>query len=61
MKTYLNSLQTPSLDGILLGNFTLPNPIILVEELIKWKRYHELFLIDYCAGDIRNKNITGNY
>ena len=27
-----NSLQTPSLDDILLGNFTLPNPIILVED-----------------------------
>ena len=60
-KTYLNSLQTPSLDGILLGNFTLSNSIILVEEFIKWKRCPELFLIDYCAGDIRNKNITGNY
>ena len=34
-----NSLQTPSLDYILLGNFTLSNSVILVENLIRWNRY----------------------
>ena len=56
-----NSLQTPSLDDILLGNFTLSNSIILVEDLIRWKRGFEIFLIDYYADDIGNKNIAGKY
>ena len=30
-----NSLQAPSLDDILLGNFTLSNSITLVEDLKK--------------------------
>ena len=58
-----NSLPTPSLDGILLEKytFTMSNSIILVEDLVKWKRFFEIFLIDHCAGDIGNKNINGNY
>ena len=56
-----NSLQTPSLDDTLLGNFTLSNSVILVEDLIKWKRCFEIFLIKHCAGDIENKNIAGMY
>ena len=35
--------------------------IILVEDLINWKRRFEMFLIDHCAGDIGNKKITGKY
>ena len=42
-------------------NFTLSNSIILVEDLIKWKRGFEIFLIDHYAGDIGNKNNTGKY
>ena len=49
-----NSLQTPSLDDILLGNFTLPNSIILVEDLIRPKRGFEIY-----HYDIENKNIAG--
>ena len=56
-----NSLQTPSLDDILLGNFTLSNSAISVEDLIRWKRGFEIFLIKHCAGDMRNKNIAGKY
>ena len=56
-----NSLQTPSLHGILLRNFILSNSIILVEILIKWKRCFEIFLNDQCAGDIGNKNIAVHY
>ena len=56
-----NSLQTLSLADILLGNFTLSNSIILVEDVIKWKRGFEIFLIDHYHGDIRKKNIAGKY
>ena len=49
-----NSLQTPSLDDILLGNFTLSNSIILVEDLIRPKRGFEIY-----PYDIENKNIAG--
>ena len=56
-----NSLQTPSLDDILLGKFTLSNSAILVEDLIRWKRGFEIFLIKHGAGDIKNKNIAGKY
>ena len=42
-----NSFQTPSLDNTVLGNFTLSNAIISVEDLIKWKRGFEIFLIGY--------------
>ena len=50
-----------SLADILLGNFTLSNSIILVEDVIKWKRGFEIFLIDHYHGDIRKKNIAGEY
>ena len=40
-----NSLQTPSLDDIFFGNFILSNSIILVEDLIRWNRGFETFLI----------------
>ena len=33
-----NSLQTPSLDDILLENFILSNLVILVEDVLRWKR-----------------------
>ena len=56
-----NYHQTLSLDDILLGNFTLPNSIILMEDWIRWKRGFETFLIEHCAGDTGNKNIAGNY
>ena len=56
-----NSLQAPFLDNILSRSFTSSDSIILVEYLIKWKRCFEIFLIEYCAGDIWNKNITGKY
>ena len=55
-----NSLQTPSLDQALLGKFTLSNSIILVDDLIRWKRGFEIFLIDHYA-DIGNKNIADKY
>ena len=54
-----NFLQTPSLDDMLLRNFTFPNSVISLKGLIKWKRGFEIFLIDHYAGDIGNKNITG--
>ena len=50
-----------SLGDILLGNFTLPNSIILAEDLIKWKRGFEIFLIDRYAGHTGNKIIAGQY
>ena len=56
-----NSLQTPSLDDIILENSTLSNSIISVKDLIKWKKGFEIFLIDHYAGDIGNKYITGKY
>ena len=55
------SLQTPSLDDRFLGSLTLSNVIILVGELIRWKRGFEIFLIYHNAGDIKNKNIAGKY
>ena len=55
------SLWTRSLDDILLGKFKLSNSIILVEDIIKWKRYFEIFFIDHRAGDIGNKIIAGKY
>ena len=55
------SLQTPSLDDIRLGNFTLSNSIILVEDLIRGERGFEIFLLDHYAGDIGNENISGKY
>ena len=54
-------LQTTSVGNILLENFTLSNSIILLEDLMKWKRCFEMFLIDYYAGDIENKNVAGKY
>ena len=56
-----NSLQTPSLVHVILGNFALSNWTILVKDLIRWKRCFEIFLIDHCAIDIANKNIAGKY
>ena len=43
------------------GNFTLPDSIILVKDLIRWKTGFEIFLTDYYADDIGNKNIAGKY
>ena len=56
-----NYLQTSSSEDTFLGNFTLTNSIILMEDWIRWKRGSEIFLIDHCAVDIGNKNITGKY
>ena len=61
LSIFRNSLQTPSLDYIFLGNFTLPNSIILVEGLVRSNRGFEIILIDHYAGDIGNTNITGKY
>ena len=55
------SLWIPSLDDILLENFTFPNSDNLVEDLISWKKGFEIFLIDHYTGDIGNKNIAGKY
>ena len=56
-----NSLETLSLGDIILRNFILSNSTFLVEDLIRWKRCFEIFLIDHCASDIANKNIAGKY
>ena len=61
LSIFRNSLQTPSLDYIFLGNFTLSNSIILVEGLVRSNRGFEMFLIDHYAGDIGNTNIAGKY
>ena len=49
------------LDDIFLENFTLSNSIILVEDIIRWKKGFEIFLIDCNAGEIGNKNIAVKY
>ena len=54
-----SSLQTPSLDDILLEN--LSNSIIPVKDLIRLRNGFEIFLIDHYAGNIENNNITGKY
>ena len=54
-----SSLQTPSLDDILLEN--LSNSIIPVKDLIRLRNGFEIFLIYHYAGDIENNNITGKY
>ena len=46
---------------MLFGNFTLSNYIILVKDLVRWKRSFEIFSIHEYAGDIESKNITGKY
>ena len=56
-----NSLQVPSLIDIILGNFSLSNLTIFVEDLLRWKRCFEIFLIDHCISDIANKSIAGKY
>ena len=53
-----SSLQTLSLDDLFLINFTLPNSNILLEDLIRWKGYFEIFLIDHSAGDIATSIIS---
>ena len=53
--------KKPSLDDTLLGNFTFSISIILVEDLIRWKKTFEIFLIDHYASDIENKNIVSKY
>ena len=35
--------------------------MILMEDLIRWNRGFETFLIDYYDGEIVNTNITGKY
>ena len=56
-----NSLEAPSLNNIFLGKFTLSNSIILAEDLIRWNRGFEIFLIDRYDGEIGNINIAGKY
>ena len=56
-----SSLQAASLDDILFGNFTLSNSVILVKDLVRWKRGFEIFLISHYGGGIGNKNIAGKY
>ena len=52
----VNLKNLSSLGGMLFGNFTLSNSIVLVEGLIRWKRWFEIwwFFINYCAGYIGN-------
>ena len=50
-----NYLRPPSLDNTILGSFPSSNSIILVEDIIRWKRCFEIFLIFNFAGDIGNK------
>ena len=40
---------------ILLGNFTWSSLIILLEDLIRWKKCLEIFLIYPCAGELEMK------
>ena len=61
LSTSRNVLETPSLDDIFLGNFTWPDSSILIEDLIRWNRGFEMFLIDHYASEIGNKNITSKY
>ena len=61
MSVSKNSHETPSLNDIFLGNFTLSNSIILVENLIRWNRGFEMCLIDRYDGEIGNINIVGKY
>ena len=56
-----NFLQTPSLDDKFCGNLTFSNSIIFVEDLIRWNKGFEIFLIDHYAGENPNKNIAGKY
>ena len=56
-----NSLEISLLDDIFSGNFAMSNSIILVEDLRKWNRGFEIFLIDLCDGEIGNENIAGKY
>ena len=46
-----NSVPIPSLDDKLRKNFTLPNWIMLMAELKRWKKCFEIFLIDHYADD----------
>ena len=39
----------------------MSDSIILVEDLIRWNRIFEIFLIGHYAGDIGNKNNAGKY
>ena len=41
--------------------FTLSNSIILVEDLIRWKRGFEIFLIDRYDGKIGDINTAGKH
>ena len=56
-----NPLETPHLNEIFLGYFTLSNSVILVEDLIRWNKGFEIFLIDRYDGEIENINIAGKY
>ena len=51
-----SSIQTSSSDYMFEGNFTWSNSIILVEDLIRWKKSFEVFLIDHYTCDVINKN-----
>ena len=55
------SLEISLLDDTFLGNFAMSNSIILVEDLRKWNRCFEIFLIDLCDDEIGNENIAGKY
>ena len=39
----------------------MSDSIILVEDLIRWNRIFEIFLIGHYVGDIGNKNNAGKY
>ena len=44
-----------------MGYFTLSNSVVLVEDLIRWNKGFEIFLIDHYDGEIGNINIAGKY
>ena len=56
-----DSFEIPSSDDIFLGNFSYSNSMISVEDLRKWNRDFDIFLIDRYDSEIGNKNVTGKY
>ena len=49
-----NTLETPSLNDEFLGNFTLSNSNILLEDLIRRNKGFEMLLTDCYYGKIGN-------
>ena len=47
--------------GYTFGKFYIVKYNVLVEDLIRWKRGFEIFLIDHYAGDIGNIYIADKH